>query len=401
MSSRVQPITQEISVSEAQQGGAGSSKKLTPEQKKTINRFIGVHASKISLPASSESQAQGLNNIQVQSGPQVDAFEQATAVSARGRSEEVKAVAGRRSIRSTKLKAIYKILFTPDEAFLEKDMASLAHALRSKSKCLADDAHGLTDIERKLRKYLLSKLIRTDDPDVQTAAFEFAARFEQEHASLLEATQSAYDAGKSQRLHGISLKEYIKAFQIAEIQPTEPSTHILNLFRAVRKMVADNNLIAGLIRMKNDFVTVLNREKSQSPTRLTTPRQHLLLSRINQLNLLIKACHLHAKFLTCCRKAKIENLPKMGELIESCLQAVSSSDLISGINGLVRLAQNVKSTNTPAKNIFITNYLRMVLQSIQLKALYPTNFQKRQILDGINKNMTVNGILAVGRPHEQ
>lgn len=399
MALNVAPITQEISVNEAQQGGAGARKTLTPEQQKTVDRFVKAHQSAFSHQDPNEQTNAPERGAATQYGPQVDATEQAFAVSARGRSEEVKVTTQRR-VGHKKAKAVYRILFTTDDAFLKKDLASLANALRTRSKSLADLSNGSSASEKAVRKYLLAKMINSDNPVIQANAAALITSIEKQYGDLINATFQGFDSGITKPLQVISLKDYIKAFQIAEVQPAENSFQIIDLYKAIRKNITDEHLEVDLQRMKNELTVILEREKTQSPTRVTTSRQHLLLSRINQLDLLIKAKILHDKFLHCCAKAKLTNLPGLGGLLESCLQAVASSEIIAGLNGLVRIAQNVKATNKPANNIFMANYLRMVLQNNQLKGLYPTNFQRRQLLDGIYKNLKAQGILAVGAAHE-
>ncbi|WP_394673141.1 hypothetical protein [Limnobacter sp.] len=127
----------------------------------------------------------------------------------------------------------------------------------------------------------------------------------------------------------------------------------------------------------------------------------MILSRINQINLLIKAQGIHKKFLNCCTAAKLSGLPSLSNLLESCLQTVASAEVVTGLNSLVRIASAVSANNRPGKNIFITNYNRLVLKSDLLEDLYKNGSHRKQVTDGIDKNLKAAGVLSVGASHAQ
>lgn len=127
-------------------------------------------------------------------------------------------------------------------------------------------------------------------------------------------------------------------------------------------------------------------------TRVTTPRQYAILSKLNQLTTLIKAQSLHKQFINCCEKAKIKSLPKATDLIDACLQITVSNDMFSGVSALMRAASSVKGVRAGSANMFLTNYNRQVLQSELLRGLYKNNFHRKQVVDHLDKSMRTGGI---------
>ncbi|HEY9661722.1 MAG TPA: hypothetical protein V6C65_24970, partial [Allocoleopsis sp.] len=147
--------------------------------------------------------------------------------------------------------------------------------------------------------------------------------------------------------------------------------------------------------MRDGFIALLSREITQSPTRITTPRHHIILSTINQINTLIKVQGLHHRFLDCCQKARLQGLPSLNNLLEACLQAVTSVEMLVGINTLVRMATVVSGSTGPSKNIFMTNYLRLVLKSNTLMNLFKSELYQKQFTDSLNKQLLASEILSI------
>ena len=144
--------------------------------------------------------------------------------------------------------------------------------------------------------------------------------------------------------------------------------------------------------LHNNFVEILKREKSQQPNRVTTPRQHAILSRLNQLSAIIKTQSLHKQFIRCCEKAKIKSLPKVSDLMDVCLQITVSNDMFAGVSTLIRSASAVQGLRAGAANMFVTNYNRQVLQSKLLHGMYKNNFHRKQVVDHLDKSMRTGGL---------
>ncbi|VWX34786.1 conserved hypothetical protein [Limnobacter sp. 130] len=395
MAITIPPIVQEVTTAEALQSGALAKKQLSAVEQKKLNNFIRAHAQRNS---SGEPPVEVTQKNRLEGKPQVTAEEQAIAVAARSRED---AHAKR---ASEKYKEAYRVMFTSDMTFLSKDLISLNTAVKTKSKSLVDLAGNLRPEEKALRKFLLVSLLleepglsKTEIKDLNT----YKKSLNSEHGDFISGSISAFEVGKQSRLSQATLREFIKAYQTIEIQPHVDAPDILSLFKAIRNNVTKEDFSADMNKMRDGFINILSREKTQNPKKITAPRHYMILSRINQINLLIKAQGIHKKFLNCCTAAKLSGLPSLSNLLESCLQTVASAEVVTGLNSLVRIASAVSANNRPGKNIFITNYNRLVLKSDLLEDLYKNGSHRKQVTDGIDKNLKAAGVLSVGASHAQ
>jgi len=205
----------------------------------------------------------------------------------------------------------------------------------------------------------------------------------------------AYDIGKAKAFKGPSLREFIKAYQIIEIQPNTisvPDLHVL--YKLIKKDLEAGAPRSKLIAMQEGFVQILSREKTQEPSRVTSPRHHIILSRIKQFGLLINLHALHGKFLDWGRTANLQGLPSMAQLTESCLQAVLTNETLAGANALIAIASAVRSDKLPARNAFITNYCRWVLLHDLLIGMYKNSNQRKILVENIERNTQLSAILS-------
>lgn len=395
MAITIPPIVQEVTTAEALQSGALAKKQLSAVEQKKLNNFIRAHAQRNS---SGEPPVEVTQKNRLEGKPQVTAEEQAIAVASRSRED---AHAKR---ASEKYKEAYRVMFTSDMTFLSKDLISLNTAVKTKSKSLVDLAGNLRPEEKALRKFLLVSLLleepslsKTEIKDLNT----YKKSLNSEHGDFISSSISAFEVGKQSRLSQATLREFIKAYQTIEIQPHVDAPDILSLFKAIRNNVTKEDFSADMNKMRDGFINILSREKTQNPKKITAPRHYMILSRINQINLLIKAQGIHKKFLNCCTAAKLSGLPSLSNLLESCLQTVASAEVVTGLNSLVKIASAVSANNRPGKNIFITNYNRLVLKNDLLEDLYKNGSHRKQVTDGIDKNLKAAGVLSVGASHAQ
>ena len=390
---------QEVTVSEALQCGLVQDKIRDPKVRQRIETFINAHASKQS------------ENLTDQPPPlfaglavtQVSAVELQEAVLLRGidSSKKTKVVNEAGSAKSQKYRAMYKVLFPATDSFLEKDLQSMLYSLKNRSKCLVDLASGLAPRQKALRKFLLLEIL--DEMEDDKAKSELRDEIQdyknlllQENKEFICSTISAYEIGRIKAFKGPGLKEFIKAYQVIEIQPDiSAAGDLLPLFRLVKRDIDHGVPIKRLVKMQEGFIQVLVREKTQDPNRITTIRQSFILSRIKQYGFLINFYALHERFIQSCKKANVENLPSITALMECCLQAVASDENLAGINGLIANASGVLSKSRSAKNAFITLYNRWVLQNNLLRDIYKSDGHRKLLSDNIRRNVEAGAVLSV------
>ena len=394
MNTRVNPVIAEVTNLEAAQSGQNRSNTqgLSAAQKSRVARFVKAHSSQQATnPAKTETGVDQGNKSAALAKPQVSAEEQNQTMSARGLTRDQ---LPKREVTLNMRR--YQALFTSDPLFLQKDMQSLEDSLRDKGLSLVDRATKLDNTDKILRKFLLTEII-LEEPDISPERKAIIGNhrdyLKSEYGEQIQGKLSAFDQGKAMKLSNISLREFVRAYSLLELpQNDNKGSEIMELFKSLKPSMEKGNGTEQLVRMHNGFVEVLKREKSQQPTRVTTPRQYAILSKLNQLTTLIKAQSLHKQFINCCEKAKIKSLPKATDLIDACLQITVSNDMFSGVSALMRAASSVKGVRAGSANMFLTNYNRQVLQSELLRGLYKNNFHRKQVVDHLDKSMRTGGI---------
>lgn len=110
-------------------------------------------------------------------------------------------------------------------------MMSLLNSFRSKSKSLVDMTTSLSPGERALRKFLLLETLQeqgdallsnSDRVEIKQAKSQLLS----EHGAFISGTLGAYEVGKAKSFSGPSLREFITAYQIIEIQPSTTQQRI-------------------------------------------------------------------------------------------------------------------------------------------------------------------------------
>lgn len=385
---------QEVTTTEALQGSLANRRPLEGEGKKRVERFIAAHAQNNQSTNDGTVHPQDL--ARAGGEPQVNASEQQHAALQRGLSEATP----KKKSRNSRYSSVYKTLFTGSESFHQKDQMSMLHSIRSKGKSLVDLAGDLNPAEKALRKFLLVKSLEEDHGGSLSAGDKnelllIRKKLESEFGDFIHGTLGAYDIGKAKAFNGPSLREFIKAYQIIEIQPNTISVPDLHaLYKLIKKNLEAGAPRSKLIAMQEGFVQILSREKTQEPSRVTSPRHHIILSRIKQFGLLINLHALHSKFLEWGRAANLQGLPSMIQLTESCLQAVLTNETLAGANALIAIASAVRSDKLPARNAFITNYCRWVLLHDLLIGMYKNSNQRKILVENIERNTQLSAILS-------
>nr|WP_294887209.1 hypothetical protein [uncultured Limnobacter sp.] len=388
------PNLQQVSATELLQAGANTRRNISADEQKKINRFIQANALKQS-PVVRESSTTPLANSAGQ--PQVDAKEQANSTALRG-------AAKKSSKRDETLsRKAYSTVFSSDEYFLEQDVQSLRKSLQNGSGSLIDLSSRMTQEQRALRKYLVAT-IAMEQPDIDPKSRQLLKKIIQQqlesNGSHIASTLEAVKLGSVLPLKTISLREFVKAYQLSNVEPQPGNSEILGMFMALKRNMAMDQFLVDLRTMRKSLVALLKREKTQTPSQVTATRQHLLVSRIRQLDKIHIILTIHQKFLSFCQKSNLENLPTAPKMAEEMLRAVSSPEVLAGINGLIKIAagitqsRNAKVKNPSYKNMMIACYQRLVLQHEIVQGLYPSVGHRAQILDGLNKQVKANGILA-------
>ncbi|HEX4878576.1 MAG TPA: hypothetical protein VFV39_01920 [Limnobacter sp.] len=400
LSSIPHPLVQDVSTTEALQGGLATTQRtLTQKQSERVQKFIAAHVKPDTGVAAQLSKGESPTHPHAVAGAQVSAEEQQQAVLARG---------GRTSFKRTtktgtqsKFQLLYQTIFTSDDVFFQRDLQAEVSAVRRRSKSLVDIATKLSPQEKTLRRYLLLEhalsgvdvtLPETEQADVRVALNKLIAS----HGEYIAGTIGAYEVGKAKRLQGPGLREFIKGYQFLDEQSGMISAVGLHpLYKSIKPiLIAEKKAIQKLTDMQKGFVEVLVREKTQRPSRATSPRHHLMLTKIKQLGLLIAVHQDHASFLAWAKKS-MRNLPDEIELTELSLQLVSTKETLPAVNTLVRFASAVESDQLPARNAFAANYRRWLLEGKNMQSLFVNPEHQVSVIKQINQNMAAGAILSI------
>lgn len=389
----LRPLVQEITSDELQRSGS-VKKELTPSEEARVKRFLNAHAfANIDSADSTEATVNDKNSKAMLDGkPQVTAQEQANAYATKGFDSDLT-----KKPATSKNKQLYRLLFTSDPSFLEKDILSLKKSIQTKGKCLVDISANLNPKEKALRKYLLAAIVLEKDDLSKTEIHElnlYKKSIMIEHSEFIVGSISAFEVGKLSKRDVTTLKEFIRAYQTFEI---EPQSDLFSLFNKIKKNISQDDFVQKIVKMREDYIHVLSREKMRSPSKATTQRHYGILNALNQFNLLLKTHIIHKLFLDCCGKANLRGLPSLVNVLEAFLQTIATAEVSAGINNLIRIASAVTADGkTPGKNIFITNYMNGVLNNIEHKNLYKTSSHQKIIGETLLRNAKAGGILSTG-----
>lgn len=382
------PVNQ-VTATEAAQSGlsTNNTRKLSDVQKMRVDRFVKAHLNNAASPTATASDQAKTAALQK---PQISADEQLATVGLMGAARpQTRRAQGRNTM-------LYQALFKGDDDYLELDLQDFQKTLVNKNQSLVD-LSAWPDDQKSLRKYLLANIIlesKTIKPDLQTEIQNLLSKLLATHGDFIRGSIAAVEVGKTLKLSPLKLKDFVRAYQMLDMPQSDGKTpELILLFRSLRKSIDAGQGTKEMVKLCNGLYAVLKREKSQSPSRVTSMRQHILLSRIKQLQTLTIAKSKHTQFLNTCKKAKLYALPSLGELMNTCLQITVGGDTIVGTNALARMAGAVGTQKPNAQHMFIPHYNRFILQSKELIGLFKTPFHQKQVGDHILKSIQSNSIL--------
>lgn len=386
------PFTQVTSTEAAQSGLApGGARKVSDTQKTRIDKFIKAHLGNLAAqtPALTDSNASATLGK-----PQVSAEEQAASVGLMGGS--------RHAMRrwNSKNADLYQALFRSDEDYLDIDLKDYQNAVLKKSQSLVDLSNW-SEPQKALRKYLLTEITLEQnglEKNLAQAISKTRTRLLNEHGDYIRGSIAAVQVGKEIGLSPLKLKDFVRAYQMLDVPQSDGKTpDLIQLFRSLRKSIESGRGTEDMVNMCNGLFVVLKRERSQSPSKATSTRQYLILSRIKQLHTLTKTKSRHTAFLNTCRKAKLFALPTLADLMSTCLQITVGGDTVVGVNNLMKFAGAVGTQVPGTQNMFIPHYSKFVLGSDELKDLFKSNFHQKQVSDHISKSVMSSSILNEGK----
>ena len=248
-----------------------------------------------------------------------------------------------------------------------------------------------------MRKYLLANIVLergTVKPEEQSDIQNLQTKLLDKHGDYIRGSIAAAEVGKALKLSPLKLKDFVRAYQMLDMPDRDGKTpELILLFRSLKKSIDAGRSTQEMVKLCNGLYAVLKREKSQSPSKATATRQHILLSRIRQLQTLTILKSKHQQFLGTCKKAKLYALPSLGELMNISLQITVGGDTIVGTNTLAKIAGAVGTQRPGAQEMFIPHYNRFILQSTELAGLFKTQFHQKQVSDHVVKSIKSSSIL--------
>jgi len=389
MSNLATPPISVVTSQEAAQSGAssGNARKITSSQKTRIDRFIKAH---LNNNASTTEQAA----TAALRKPQVSAEEQAAAVTLMGGARQL----ARRN--NSKNVDLYQALFTTDEDYLDMDLKYFQNSFSNKQPSLVDSMTNWSEPQKALRKFLLTEITLENkgaDPSLIKDVQKTQSKLLADHGEYIQGSIAAVEVGQKLNLTRLMLKDFVRVYNILDATPSDGKTaELMHLFKMIRKSIEAGRGTVEMVNMCNNLYAVLKRERSQNPSKATSTRQYLILSRIKQLQTLTVIQSLHTTFLKTCQKANLYGLPKLAEIMQTCLQLTVSGDTIIGVNALIKMAAAVGAKKPGAQNMFIPYYSKSVLQSGLAGSLYKTDFHRKQVGDHLIKSLQASGILNTG-----
>lgn len=390
MSFEIKKISQEVSTQEALQSGQRPQGVLSGKEKTKIGRFVEAHRS---LKNAGEHPTVAQSIAAAERGkPQISAAEQAAAVASSG--------AGKKGNSSRKIfKQMYQALFSEDEAFLDRDLYLFSKSLKDRSISFIDSAPGLTRELKVLRKYLLAEI---GESNSKTAGSDrklfsgYKALISTADEAVIQDAIDAFSVSSTLPMSKIGRRDFVKAFAVIDAKEAEDTNDLIRCFKAYENLLEAPDFVPQMVTVKNALVDLLKRENINNRKTVNRTREHQIAARINAINFLIKTYLINKKFLDVCSRCALKSLPKLSSLIENCYQLIVGADLVGGLNAVIKNAVQVKADARPAKNIFISNYDRLVLQSDLLKSFYKNGQHRQHVVDGIAKNTRAYAVLSAG-----
>ena len=266
---------------------------------------------------------------------QVSAAEQAQAFALRGRELDDKKLSG-------KFRDLFLAFTTGDPKFLELCIHSLINSMDQGNRSVVDDLTTSTPEEKLAIKLLLLQIAILDAENYALSGKQTARLVVMRDRLLANHNQSldeflltgAVGLMGAQRIR-IGVKQLASANRMLAKNESLDSLEIYNF---LSKLISSNpkNLITKLKVLRENWLLLADREKTQYPLELTAQRQHFIQSRINQINLLIGDLSRLDQIAKVCETAGISKVPESGRVLLELIGIVASQG-VGSVNRLTRM----------------------------------------------------------------
>lgn len=384
------PVQTVVTPEEVARSGQSNAKTLSKSEKSKIAQQLAVKRGPSDSGASTSS-TNAQNTRQSQASTQIDATEQANAVSLSA-TPNLQGGKG----EASRYKRIYQRLVSEDEKFYERDLLQFVKSLQDKARSEIDLNPQLSAEQKLLRKYLLaelgvgSELVNDDKFFLE----RFKSSLSADELSIIESAIAAFEASDSEVLSRASLRELVQSFSVISEKEASLLDDFLGCYKYYAHLIDRNDFLRQMEATRDVLVRIINRDRRNRRRSRNKIRDEKLGSRMAALSVLIKSYLIHQKFLKMCEGMGMKALPKTSALMDVTYQLVVGADLMGCFNGLVRQVMQIRADGSPAKNIFITNYSRLILQCQLYGHYYGNPQQVRQINDLIIRYTSAGAVLS-------
>lgn len=266
---------------------------------------------------------------------QVSAKEQAQAVALRGRELDDKKLSG-------KFRDMFLAFTTGDSKFLELCINSLISSIDQGSSSVIDDLKTSSPEEKLAIKLLLLQIAILDadqyglgGEQLERLVFMRDRLLANYNQSLDEFLMSAAVAIMASKPLRIGIKQLASANRILA---GNESLDSLEIHALLSKLLSSNpkRLLARLKALREHWLLLTDREKTQYPLKLTAQRQHFIQSRINQINVLIDDLRRLDQISKVCEKAGVRKVPESARVLIELIGIVASQG-VGSVNRLTRM----------------------------------------------------------------
>lgn len=318
-----------VDSAEAQRSGA-----LRDLLKKTVNARQNKQVVKAANTANQGPVPQP-NRANASPEGQVSSAELAQSVGLRGRELDDKKHSG-------KFRDLFLALTTGDSKFLELAIHSLLQSLDSGSRSVVDDLNTVSTEEKAAIKLILLQIAILDSENYALGA-EQKDRLIYMRDQLLAAQNQSLDEFLLSASVGMMAARPLRIgirqlTAVNRMLVKGESLDSVEIYNFLFKLVASNskNLVSKLQVLRDHWLLLSDREKTQYPLELTAHRQHFIQSRINQINSLVSDIGRLEQIAKVCEKAGIEKVPESGRVLLELIGVVASQG-VGSVNRLTRM----------------------------------------------------------------
>jgi hypothetical protein len=266
---------------------------------------------------------------------QLSGAEQATAFALRGRELDEKRL-------SRQFREQFMALTTGDDKFLELCIHSLITATEQYTRSMIDDLGSASDEMKTALKFLLLQIAIIDS----------------DHYSISEDTLGLIRAKRDQILeaHNKSLDEFLLTIALTVMASGPLKIGHRQLMTANRMLSKGEDLgsleiygflsrlitsepkrLPGKLKvLRQQWLLLSDRERTQYPLELTTQRQHFIQSRIRQIDQIMNSLEGIERISEVCKKAGVEKVPDSAKVLLE-LVGISGAAGVGSANKLTRL----------------------------------------------------------------